>query len=423
MLGLVLMLLHLAVIHSELVNIALNKSTTTMSSGRITNDGHLAVDGNTSNISCISLFPYNWLRIDFDATMKVHAITLHPGSQSSNDIYWNKTEVYVSPRPEMTQPPDAEHLCNLSSNTEASSLHGSCRKQGRFVFVRNTFTSSLSLCEVQVYVCTKGSYGAECSQSCGYCGGGSCDADTGVCGGGGCMAGYSGSNCDIHRPDPGMSAPVAGVIGAVIVLLVIAAIVAAVFCYFYCMERRGAAAISRQQSVAPNGHNNSLRDRLRRSRVGLVFTSLLRPREPTVSEATDAQRRHVKSTHQPARSDVNSSSVLKKSVSDKPGAAVNVSSANKSPPTDQVKQPGFENTAFEDDDSQMYEVPIHDPLAESEYLAMGAENVTEEDYVNQGTDADDEDQPVYEAMEFTGDTSNVLAVSEETDHPSKDGEC
>lgn len=57
------------------------------------------------------------------------------------------------------------------------------------------------------------------------------------------------------------------------------------------------------------------------------------------------------------------------------------------------------------------------------YLAMGAENVTEDDYVNQGTDADDEDQPVYEAMEITGDTSNVLSVSEETDHPSKDGEC
>ncbi|XP_046365935.2 uncharacterized protein LOC124141822 [Haliotis rufescens] len=416
MLRLVLMLLHLAVINSVLVNIALNKSTTTVRSGRITNGGHSAVDGNTSNISCISLFPYTWLRIDLDTTMKVHAIILHRGSQPSSDTYWNKTEVCVSPRPEMTEPPDDEYLCNLSSNTEASSLHVSCRNQGRFVFVRNTFTSIPSLCEVQVYVCTNGSYGAECSQSCGYCGGGSCDADTGVCGGGGCMAGYSGSNCDIHEPDTGMSAPVAGVIGAVILLLVIAAIVAAVICYFCCMERRGAAAISRQQSVAPDGHNNSLRDRLRRSRVGLVFTSLLRPREPTVSQATDAQRRHVKSTHQPARSAVNSSSVLKKSVSDKPGAAVNVSSANNSQPTDLEKQPGFENTAFEDDDSEMYEVPIHDPLAESEYLAMGAENVTEDNYVNQGTDADDDDQPVYEAMEITGE-------KEETDQPSKDGEC
>lgn len=70
---------------------------------------------------------------------------------ASSDLYWNKTEVYVSPRPEMTDPPEDEHLCNLLSNTEASSLHVSCRNQGRFVFVRNNFTSSLRLCEVQVY--------------------------------------------------------------------------------------------------------------------------------------------------------------------------------------------------------------------------------------------------------------------------------
>lgn len=52
-----------------------------MSSGLITNGGHSAVDGITSDISCISLFANTWLRIDLDTTMKVHAIILHPGSQ------------------------------------------------------------------------------------------------------------------------------------------------------------------------------------------------------------------------------------------------------------------------------------------------------------------------------------------------------
>ncbi|XP_046566876.1 uncharacterized protein LOC124275387 [Haliotis rubra] len=423
----VLIQLCLGVIHSELVNIALNKATTTMSSGIETNTGQGAVDGSANDVNCTALVTTSnevaWLRIDLETTVKVHIIVIHPGSQSSSNLTWHRPQVYVSNRPEITSRPDDEDLCNLLSSTLASSLNATCGNRGRFVFVRNIH--SFYLCEVLVYVCSNGSYGPDCSQRCGYCGGGSCDAETGVCGSGGCLEGYSGTNCNIHSPNSGMSAPVAAVIGAVIMLFLIIAVVAAICCFFYCRVRRntsGAGPISRRHSE-DRVNNNSRQGILSRSYVR--FTSLFRtPREPVV-DVHQTRRKSIdrRSTQDPPRNDVY---VRKKSVTDESGVAVKESNANNGVTADDpVVQPGVDNCAFEDEDPHMYEEPLSDPSVESEYLAMGGENHADQNYENQGAEPDDEDQPVYEAMEIPGNKGSKLSFNMQSvpDHPNMDGEC
>ncbi|XP_067678511.1 uncharacterized protein [Haliotis asinina] len=434
------------------MNIALNKITRTMSRGIETNNGQGSVDGNTNDANCTFLVTTSnavaWLRIDLETTIKVNIIVIHPESQFFSNFTWHQPQVYVSQRAEITSRTDDEDLCNLFSSSVASRLNATCNNRGRFVFVRNIH--SFYLCEVLVYVCTNGSYGSDCSQRCGHCGGGSCDAETGVCGSGGCMEGYSGIKCNMQRPDSGISAAVAGVIGAIIMILLIIAVVAAIFFLFYCRIRKntsGASTISRRQSE-DRVNNNSHQSVLSRSYVRL--TSLFRTSREPVVDVHQTRRKSIdrRSTQQdPPRNNV----YVKKSVTDESGNAVNEPDTNNSDGAgDPVVQPGADNRGFEDEDPDMYEVPLPDRSVESEYFAMGgvnpadhvgpADHVDHADHVdpadhvdhadqvyeNQGVETDDEDQPVYEAMEIPDNKGsklilNIQSVNEET-HP-KDGEC
>ncbi|XP_046544945.1 uncharacterized protein LOC124255153 [Haliotis rubra] len=70
-----------------------------------------------------------------------------------------------------------------------------CDGRGRYFTITHN-TNYLNLCEVEIYVCSQGSFGTDCSHFC-HCSDGPCDGVSGICAGD-CRPGWRGQNCSIE---------------------------------------------------------------------------------------------------------------------------------------------------------------------------------------------------------------------------------
>ncbi|XP_048238330.1 uncharacterized protein LOC124150363 [Haliotis rufescens] len=74
-----------------------------------------------------------------------------------------------------------------------------CDGRGRYLTIRNPGRAAnqddtLNICEVEIYECSRGTYGKYCDQFC-HCYNSSCEPDTGICPGD-CRPGWQGDRCD-----------------------------------------------------------------------------------------------------------------------------------------------------------------------------------------------------------------------------------
>ncbi|XP_046583642.1 multiple epidermal growth factor-like domains protein 10 [Haliotis rubra] len=97
--------------------------------------------------------------------------------------------------------PDSTDVCyTFPSNPKDISdvIDLTCNGEGRFFIIRNpgrapSLDDSLNICEVEIYVCSEGTFGPNCSEFC-HCLNSTCDHVTGKCPGD-CRPGWKGQNC------------------------------------------------------------------------------------------------------------------------------------------------------------------------------------------------------------------------------------
>ncbi|XP_048238100.1 protein draper-like, partial [Haliotis rufescens] len=183
-------------------NVAFNK-TATSTSGTL--DGYnwtsdKAVDGNRSQDvyggSCFHSvnYPSMW-RVDLGRQYRIHHVTVYHRDHYlyrianctmhlSNDNTSDGTLCYTFP-----------------ATVTNSVIDLVCDGRGRYLIIRNPGTAdkgddTLNICEVEIYVCSHGTYGNFCDKFC-HCLNSSCDPDSGMCSGD-CTPGWKGDRCDIE---------------------------------------------------------------------------------------------------------------------------------------------------------------------------------------------------------------------------------
>ncbi|XP_025107093.1 uncharacterized protein LOC112571911 [Pomacea canaliculata] len=187
------------------VNVALNKTTSQSTYYRAFTSGSTAVDGRTPGgdvtqfMTCIHTsenprdeFP-SW-EVDLGHVYPVAYITIY-GRPGFLHRMVDTTVIIDSITCFSIQKAPSTNRFNVLCTT---ALSGRIVRIERHSRVKKDF--SLNMCEVQVWVCKDGKYGASCDQSCGHCEGETCDKDSGRCPRG-CDPGWQGQQCHTRCRD------------------------------------------------------------------------------------------------------------------------------------------------------------------------------------------------------------------------------
>ncbi|XP_052067317.1 receptor-type tyrosine-protein phosphatase alpha-like [Mytilus californianus] len=207
--------------YCQLENIAKGKPTYQETS--ITDNSALAVDGNRNQTGADNScswsvnfrYPFRTLwRVDLQDVYSVNKVKVFFRNDSNvSSSRRTGARVYVTTTEEF----HLEPVCYTSHmkgdvffNPPSILELKNCTHRGQFVTVYNqrpvvdssncpktsySCWANLELCEVEVYVCSYGTFGENCDKFC-HCKGGTCDQRTGLCPGR-CLSGWIGSECDM----------------------------------------------------------------------------------------------------------------------------------------------------------------------------------------------------------------------------------
>ncbi|XP_071101058.1 uncharacterized protein [Haliotis cracherodii] len=188
---------------SSCENVAFNK-TATSTSGALNNwTSDKAVDGNRDQDvhggSCFHSinYPSMW-RVDLGRQYRIRHVTVYHREMEdghnfldrianctvhlSNDTSTNGTLCYTFP-----------------ATVSNSVIDLVCDGSGRYLTIRNPGRATgegntLNICEVEIYACSRGTYGESCEDFC-HCHSSSCEPNNGTCPGD-CRPGWQGDRCD-----------------------------------------------------------------------------------------------------------------------------------------------------------------------------------------------------------------------------------
>ncbi|XP_046374243.1 multiple epidermal growth factor-like domains protein 11 [Haliotis rufescens] len=177
-------------------NIALNKAAST-TSGQYSNwspskavDGDRDINGEGRTCFHAGRSQSDWT-VDLGRDYQLYDIRIY----SRRNYYWRNanSNIYLNN--------NSSAICSTlpSPSSTPNPTDVTCNGTGRYLTIRNPGTGpahsdALTICEVEIYVCSPGIYGVNCNTSC-HCLDSTCDRLTGFCPGG-CRPGWQGQRCD-----------------------------------------------------------------------------------------------------------------------------------------------------------------------------------------------------------------------------------
>ncbi|XP_067678485.1 multiple epidermal growth factor-like domains protein 10 [Haliotis asinina] len=177
-------------------NIALNKTAST-TSGQFQNwspsnavDGDSSINGLGKTCFHARRSPSDWT-VDLGQDFQLYDIRIY----SRNTFYFRNanSNIYLNN--------DPSSICATLPGTTTNPVDVTCNGTGRYVTIRKLgpggqegHDSALNICEVEIYVCSPGIYGANCDKFC-HCLDSACDRLTGLCAGD-CRPGWQDQRCD-----------------------------------------------------------------------------------------------------------------------------------------------------------------------------------------------------------------------------------
>ncbi|XP_048238122.1 receptor-type tyrosine-protein phosphatase epsilon-like [Haliotis rufescens] len=179
-------------------NVAFNK-TATSTSGTLKDYSWTpdkAVDGDRNQVmesgSCFhSAVNYSSMwRVDLGQQYRIHHVTVY----HRNALLYRIANCTIHLNNDNST--DGKLCYTFPATVTDSVIHLVCNGSGRYLTIRNPDEGddTLNICEVEIYVCSHGTYGKFCGKFC-HCLNSSCDPDSGMCPGD-CRPGWQGERCD-----------------------------------------------------------------------------------------------------------------------------------------------------------------------------------------------------------------------------------
>ncbi|XP_064604376.1 multiple epidermal growth factor-like domains protein 10 [Liolophura sinensis] len=194
----------------QLENKAYDKPVAQSSTARLRGHRYIAsyaVDGKEGqelvDFTCTLTSKENnpWWRVDLGNYYYIQKIDVYNILEENYKSYLSGFKIYIS---NSTSEGAFKELCySHSGESIGKNISVTCVKalSGQFVIVEQPVHDTLTLCEVEVYVCAGGSYGPECEHVCGHCvSGRPCHPITGECPDRLCAPGWDGPNCNKRCP-------------------------------------------------------------------------------------------------------------------------------------------------------------------------------------------------------------------------------
>ncbi|XP_048256545.1 receptor-type tyrosine-protein phosphatase epsilon-like [Haliotis rufescens] len=190
-------------------NMALNQIT---SASSIYKKSSNAVNGDTranSTDVCFHSLWNNaitdaWWSVDLGEEILVQNVTIY--FRTDYKVRRNGIQIYIADTD--ASPTDGINCYNVTGNRDGTDipdvLNVTCSGEGRYLVLYTTTVNNelhglrepvLDFCEVEVDVCSNGTFGADCDNYC-HCDSEVCDYVSGVCPGGVCLPGWATETCD-----------------------------------------------------------------------------------------------------------------------------------------------------------------------------------------------------------------------------------
>ncbi|XP_067678531.1 uncharacterized protein [Haliotis asinina] len=185
-------------------NIALNRTT---SASSIYMASSRAVDGGKGGIlsggSCFHSaytdfrITSAWWRVDLGQETLVHDVSIY--FRTDYIVRRSGIQIYIADTD--GSPTDGINCYTVSGTDIPDVLNATCTGEGRYLVLYTTVKSTgdsvpiMDFCEVEVEVCARGTFGADCDNYC-HCDGDVCNYVTGVCPSGTCLPGWRTDRCD-----------------------------------------------------------------------------------------------------------------------------------------------------------------------------------------------------------------------------------
>ncbi|XP_067679846.1 scavenger receptor class F member 1-like isoform X2 [Haliotis asinina] len=191
-------------------NIALNKPTS--SSSVYQNPGN-AVNGDNSANNYHQCFYSDWRdnsiteawwRVDLGDMARIRHVTIY--FRRDYKVRRNGIQIYIADT--AASPTDGVNCHNVTGNRDGTDipdvLTATCLGEGRYLVLytvtvnnelNNVNVPMMDFCEVEVDVCSSGTFGDDCDNYC-HCDGEVCDYVDGICPSGVCLPGWTTEKCD-----------------------------------------------------------------------------------------------------------------------------------------------------------------------------------------------------------------------------------
>ncbi|XP_067660419.1 multiple epidermal growth factor-like domains protein 10 [Haliotis asinina] len=177
-------------------NIAYRKYATSSGSSKSVWSADKAVDGNREQVltrdSCFhaSDYPSVWT-VDLGQQYRIYDVRIY----NRNGYAWKIQSAVLSLSNSSSSTPGVPCYTFTSSTATDNSIYDViCDGTGQFFTIYHGW-AKLNLCEVEIYVCSQGSFGTDCNHFC-HCSDGPCYNASGICGGD-CRSGWRGQNCSV----------------------------------------------------------------------------------------------------------------------------------------------------------------------------------------------------------------------------------
>ncbi|XP_048255387.1 multiple epidermal growth factor-like domains protein 10 [Haliotis rufescens] len=171
-----------------------------------------AVNGDNSAEDFLSCFHSDWgnsmkaawWRVDLGEEIRFHHVTIY--FRRDYSVHRNGIQIYIADTE--ASPTDGVNCYNVTGNGDGTDipdvLTATCSGEGRYLVLYTITVNNdpahivvpiMDFCEVEVDVCSNGTFGADCDNYC-HCDSEVCDYVSGVCPGGVCLPGWATETCD-----------------------------------------------------------------------------------------------------------------------------------------------------------------------------------------------------------------------------------
>ncbi|XP_046571698.1 uncharacterized protein LOC124279865 [Haliotis rubra] len=193
-------------------NIALNKTTSASSVYASRNPGKVVNGDNRADSWKAECFhsDYNnsiteaWWRVDLGEMVRIRQVTVY--FRTDYKVRRNGIQIYIADTAAF--PTNGVNCYNVTGNRDGTDipdvLKVTCSGEGRNLVLYTTTVNNelagitvpvMDFCEVEVWVCSNGTFGADCDNYC-HCDGEVCDYVSGICPSGVCLPGWTTAACD-----------------------------------------------------------------------------------------------------------------------------------------------------------------------------------------------------------------------------------